>query len=68
MGVDLEEIQRLFEDTKELAVLINNNGVAKSKSELNFHDGRCECRGIRTGDGFQGAKGAHTTARHQIYI
>ena len=51
--VNFEYVQQLFEHAKELAVLVDDNGVEKAKPKLNFHNRRGEGCCIRTVPGRQ---------------
>jgi hypothetical protein len=38
MAVDVQEVEGFASNTKEFAVLVQNNCVAESIAQLNFHD------------------------------
>jgi hypothetical protein len=49
MAVDVQEVKGFVANTKEFAVLVQNNCVAESLAQLNFHDSRCKVFGVSTG-------------------
>jgi hypothetical protein len=61
MLIEMKEVACLFECTKELAVLIQDNHMAQPKSQLNLHYCGCIILRVCMFDRFHDGKSCHTT-------
>ena len=52
--------------TKEFRVLIQDDGVAKAISKLDFHNGGRKCSGASPSDRLQCTKSAHPAASNDV--
>ncbi len=55
-----------MEDTKKLAVLVEDNCVGKSKPEHILHNCRCKGCGVGVGNKLEDPKQAHTATGNQV--
>jgi hypothetical protein len=51
VAVDVQEVKGFAANTKEFAVFVQNNCMAKSVVQLNFHDSQCKVFGVSMLDG-----------------
>jgi hypothetical protein len=68
MTINLEKIQCLAADAKELAVFVEHSCMAKTIMEKNAHDGGGKSGGRGFGHRFHAGKTAHPTASDEVCI